>query len=190
MEHTVLMTEQMTEQSLLAACRDGSREAFESLFLAHQKRVFSIALNFFGGDHSLAGDVTQQVFLKLFRKIGDFRAEAQFVTWLYRLTVNACIDERRRRRRFFSLGNLFGEACARRSPDEKAAEREIASEVQRALADLKPKFRLPILLRYVEGLSYEEIAEILDCSSGTVASRLSRGHKLLAGKLKHLKGKI
>src|SRR4030095_15449995 len=111
-------------------------------------------------------------------------------TWLYRITVNACLDEQRKSRRFLALDNVFGLFSPRRPQDERVYSREISGEVQKALAALKTKFRLPILLKYVEGLSYEEIAEVLDCSMGTVASRLNRGHKMLAQKLGHLKGKI
>lgn len=184
------MTEKITEQDLLAECRNGSRKAFESLYQANQRRVFSVALNFFGGKKEIAEDVTQQVFLKIFNKITDFRGDAELTTWIYRMTVNACIDEQRKTRRFFSIENFFGEFRARKTPDEKFEQREVSDEVQKAIATLKPKFRLPILLKYSEGLSYEEIAEILDCSMGTIASRLNRGHKMLAQKLAHLKKEI
>lgn len=193
MESVARMTENSAQTDLLAGCRNGDRGAFEQLFRTHQKRVFSVALNFFGGRSDLAEDVAQQVFLKLFRKIGDFRAEAEFTTWLYRVTVNACLDEQRRRRRRLNLADFFRfaeAASASSAQDEKIYEREISGEVQKALAALKPKYRLPILLKYSENLSYAEIAAILECSEGTVASRLSRGHKMLAEKLKHLKGKI
>jgi RNA polymerase sigma-70 factor (ECF subfamily) len=186
------MTESRTEDSLLAACRSGDRRAFETLYNQNQKRVFSVALNFFGGDRELAQDITQQVFLKMYARISDFRGEAELTTWVYRLTVNACIDEQRRRRRFFLLRDFFGvEATeSRKNQDERVHRREIADEVQKAVAALKPKFRLPILLKYVEGLSYQEIADILECSCGTIASRLNRGHKMLASRLGHLKGEI
>ena len=184
------MTEKRIEPDLLADCRNGSTDAFESLFLANQKRVFSVALNFFGGDESLAKDITQQVFLKIFYKVGEFRAEAEFTTWLYRMTINACIDEQRKARRFFSIENLFGDLRVKRAQDDKIQQREISEEVQKAIAALKPKFRLPILLKYVENLSYQEIAEVLDCSIGTISSRLNRGHKMLARKLEHLKSEI
>lgn len=184
------MTEKRTEQDLLAECKNGSREAFESLYNAHQRRVFSVALNFFGGDEALAKDITQQVFLKIFGSLRDFRGDARFTTWLYRMTVNACIDEQRKRRRFFSIENFFGEFKVKKTQDAHIQQREISEEVQKAVATLKPKFRLPILLKYVEGLSYEEIAKVLDCSIGTISSRLNRGHKMLAGKLGHLKNEI
>lgn len=190
MERVALMTEERTEKNLLAECKDGNRKAFETLFLTHQKRVFSVALNFFGGNRELAEDVTQQVFLKIYRKIGDFRGDSEFTTWLYQITVNACLDEQRKTRRFLAFEDFFGVFRAKRTQDERIYQKEISDEVQKAVAKLKPKFRLPLLLKYVEGLSYQEIAEILDCSSGTVASRLNRGHKMLAGKLSHLKNEL
>jgi RNA polymerase sigma-70 factor (ECF subfamily) len=190
MESAVRMTEKMTERDLLAECRNGSRRAFEALYRAHQRRVFSVALHFFGGDAAAAEDVTQAVFLKIFNKIGDFRGDSELTTWIYRMTVNACIDEQRRTRRFFSLETFLGEFRSRKTPDEKLERRETAGEVQKAIGALKPKYRLPILLKYSEGLSYEEIARVLGCSTGTVSSRLNRGHKLLAQKLKHLRNEF
>ncbi|CAN5597489.1 sigma-70 family RNA polymerase sigma factor [soil metagenome] len=190
MESVARMTEKMTEQDLLAECRNGSRRAFELLYQANQRRVFSVALNFFGGNREMAEDVTQQVFLKIFNKITDFRGDAEFTTWIYRMTVNACIDEQRKTRRFFSIENFFGEFRVKKTQDEKFEQRELADKVQKAIGELKEKFRLPILLKYSEGLSYEEIAKVLDCSIGTVSSRLNRGHKMLAQKLKHLKKEL
>jgi RNA polymerase sigma-70 factor (ECF subfamily) len=190
MERAPRMTEKMTEQDLLAECKNGNRRAFELLYRAHQRRVFSVALHFFGGNRAAAEDVTQAVFLKIYNKITDFRGASEFTTWVYRMTVNACIDEQRKTRRFFSIEIFFGEFRDKRTPDEKFERREVSSEVQKAIGELKPKYRLPILLKYSEGLSYEEIARVLDCSIGTIASRLNRGHKMLAQKLKHLKGEI
>lgn len=186
------MTEKITETDLLAECRSGSREAFRLLYAQNQSRVFSVALNFFGGRREVAEDITQQVFLKIFYKVGEFQGQSEFTTWLYRMTVNACIDEQRKTRRFLGFADFFGfgELKTKRTPDEKFEQKEVSNEVQKAIAELKTKFRLPILLKYTEGLSYEEIAKVLDCSTGTVASRLNRGHKMLAGKLKHLKNKI
>jgi RNA polymerase sigma-70 factor, ECF subfamily len=190
MERRILMSENKTERDLLAECRNGDREAFESLYETHQRKVFSVALNFFGGDDAVAKDITQQVFLKIFRRIGEFRGESEFTTWLYRTTVNCCIDEQRKRRRFFSLDFFFADFAVKKTQDDNIRRREICDAVQKAVAALKPKFRVPILLKYVENLSYEEIARILDCSKGTVASRLNRGHKMLADKLGHLKNEV
>lgn len=193
MEQIALMSENTIERETIAECKNGSSESFESLFINNQKRVFSVALNFFGGNSQLAEDVTQQVFLKFFVNLEGFRGDAELTTWLYRITINACIDEQRKTRRFSFFSDLFSisEPKTKRTPqDDKIHNREISGEVQRAVATLKTKFRLPILLKYVENLSYREIAEVLEISEGTVASRLNRGHKLLARKLEHLKNEI
>jgi RNA polymerase sigma-70 factor (ECF subfamily) len=127
------------------------------------------------------------VFLKVMREIARFRGEAAFSTWLYRLVVNACVDRARSRR-----GDVVGEdpatldsipASPTLSHEEMFASREVAASVQRAVATLPPKLRAAILLRYFEELSYSDMATALNCSMGTVASRLSRGHRLLAKKL-------
>lgn len=190
MESVARMSEKISEKDLFAECRNGSREAFESLYNLHQRRVFSVALNFFGGDIDKASDITQQVFLKFFTGKSDFRGESEFTTWLYRITVNACIDEQRKSRRFFGLADFFRLEDKKMKHDDRLQQKQISDEVQKIVATLKPKFRLPILLKYVEGLSYDEIAKVLDCSIGTVSSRLNRGHKMLAQKLGHLKGEI
>lgn len=186
-----VMSEKRVEEDLIAACLSGDDTALQTLFETHQRRVYSIALSFFGGDTEAAKDATQQVFLKLFVKMEQFRSEAEFTTWLYRIVVNTCIDEQRKRKRFLSLADIFGigEPRVKRTQEEKYERREMSDEVQKAVADLKPKLRLPILLKYVEGLSYEEIADVLEISPGTVASRLNRGHKTLARKLEHLKSR-
>src|SRR4029453_6144062 len=102
MERLVLVTENRSNTDLLSECRNGSREAMRTLYLENQRRVYSIALNFFGGDSERASDVTQQVFLKLLKKM-DFRGESEFNTWLYRMTVNQCMHESRQSKVFFKL---------------------------------------------------------------------------------------
>ena len=152
------------------------------------KTKCSPSLSILRGDRSVAEDVTQQIFLKLFTAIRQFRGDSEFTTWLYRLVVNACLDESRRRRRLLP----WGETVAMRNPSDKKpqekqyARLEVAEAVRAAIGELKPKFRLPILLKYIEGLSYEEIASVMGCSKGTVASRLNRGHSQLAKRLSHL----
>lgn len=192
MENVAYLPQVKLENNVIADVRRGNRDAMHELFVAHQRRVFSIALNYFGGDHAKADDVTQQVFLKLFTSM-NFRGESEFSTWLYRLTVNACIDETRRSRRWFGLADWFSgntEPVANFSLDDELGNEELAGEVQTAIGKLKPIYRLPIILRYVEDLSYQEIADVTGCSIGTVSSRINRGHKLLAQRLDHLRGEI
>lgn len=194
------MNETRNEERLIEACRQGDREAFRQLFELHKDRVWSIALHFIG-DETAARDISQQVFLKLFTAINRFRGEAMFSTWLYRMTVNACLDEQRRRKRFLSFDffktgdgelNTMDKQQARQFDqglvqEDRHAQLELSTAVKSAVKELKPKLRIAILLKYFEGLSYEEMAAALGCSAGTVASRLNRGHKELARKLAHLK---
>ncbi len=191
MERHALAIENPSNTDLLAECRNGSREAMHALYVENQRRVYSIALNFFGGDRDKADDVTQQVFLKLLRKM-DFRGESEFTTWLYRLTVNQCIDETRKTRRLLSFGDWFGPAdvVTKMSLNERLDSRDVSTQILAVVTSLKPKYRIPVLLKYVEELSYQEIAGVLDISIGTVSSRLNRAHKMLAGKLGHLRSEI
>lgn len=192
MENVAYLQPARIVNDLIADVRRGDRDAMHALFVEHQRRVFSIALNYFGGDHARADDVTQQVFLKLFTSM-TFRGESEFTTWLYRLTVNACIDETRKTRRWFGLADWFSgdrEPVAKLSLDDSIRTSELTNEVQTAIGALKPIYRLPIVLKYVEELSYQQIADVLGCSIGTVSSRINRGHKLLAEKLGHLKSEI
>jgi len=192
MEPRAAMAEQIINGQVIEACQHGDRDAFRVLFETYKDRVYSIAVYSFGGDRSIADDVTQQIFLKLFTAIKQFRGESEFTTWLYRLVVNACMDERRRNRRLLSLGEtretVVKNAAAKKQQEKQYARSELAQAVRAAINQLKPKFRLPILLKYVEGLSYEEIASVMGCSKGTVASRLNRGHGQLAKHLSHLRG--
>lgn len=176
------------QPDLIAQVRGGDRAAMRAIYVEHQRKVYSIALNYFGGDASKAEDVTQQVFLKIFTNM-SFRGDSELTTWLYRMTVNACIDETRKNRRWFALGDWFTDDKTARLDDEIRSG-EISEQVRRVVGSLKPEYRLPVVLKYVEGLSYQQIAEVLGCSIGTVSSRLNRAHKLLADKLGHLKGEV
>ncbi|MEK6285984.1 MAG: sigma-70 family RNA polymerase sigma factor [Acidobacteriota bacterium] len=191
MEQLAIMSERQTEAETIEACKQGDRDAFHDLFEAHKDRVYTIAFHY-SGDEAMARDVCQQVFLKLFTSINQFREDSQFTTWLYRIVANACADEHRKRKRFvpFSPEIEARNMVAKGSQEEAYNKRQVAESVRGAIAELTPKLRLPILLKYVEGLSYDEIAESLGLSIGTVSSRLNRGHKMLARKLDHLRGEL
>ena len=181
------MADQLIDGRVIEACRQGDRAAFQLLFETYKDKVFSIAV-YSSGDRSLAEDITQQIFLKLFTAIRQFRGDSEFTTWLYRLVVNACLDEKRRRRKLLPLGETVGmrNPSDKRPQEKQYARLEVAEVVRAAIGELKPKFRLPILLKYIEGLSYEEIASVMGCSKGTVGSRLNRGHNQLAKRLSYL----
>lgn len=192
MESQAVMAEWTIDGGLIRACQEGDREAFRLLFESYKDKVFSIALYSFSGDESAAGDVTQQTFLKLMNSINQFRFESEFTTWLYRIVVNVCIDEQRRRKRFLPWGESMpiSKSEEKRPQERHFARVEISDAVRSAISELKPRFRLPILLKYIEGLSYEEIAAVMNCSKGTVASRLNRGHRQLASRLSYLRDQI
>ena len=176
---------------IIAACRSGDREAFRALYGMYKDRVYSIALYFFHGDVAAASDVTQQVFLKLMTSINQFRGDAEFSTWLYRMVVNACTDTARKRKTdAVNTDPVVIEAyAAPGSQEEDYARAQTADSVRAAVSALPAKLRIAVLLRYFDDLSYEQMAEALHCSMGTVASRLSRGHKALAERLKSVIGK-
>lgn len=192
MEQRAVMAEQIVDERVIEACQAGDREAFRLLFETYKDRVFSIAVYSFGGDEAAASDVSQQIFLKLMTSIKQFRGDSAFTTWLYRLVVNACTDEQRKRKRFLPFADpaTMSKVEERRPQEKRYAKLEIADSVQAAIKQLRPKLRMAILLKYVEDLSYEEIAGVLGCSKGTVASRLNRGHQLLARKLVHLRNEV
>jgi RNA polymerase sigma-70 factor, ECF subfamily len=173
-------------EEILESCRIGDRDAIRVLYETYKDRVYSISLNFFHGDQATASDITQQVFLKLITGIHQFKGESTFSTWLYRLVVNACHDAARRRKSVHPSSDcaqvrelpIFG------SHEDEYARAQLALSVRAAVSALPPKYRMAVLLRYFDDLSYEQIAKVLRCSMGTVASRLSRGHKMLAEYLK------
>ena len=131
----MMVAEQLIDGRVIEACQQGDRAAFQLLFETYKDKVFSIAVYSSGGDRAVADDVTQQIFLKLFTAIRQFRGESEFTTWLYRLVVNACLDERRRRRRLLP----WGETVAMSNPSEKKpqekqyARLEVAEAVQAAI---------------------------------------------------------
>ena len=185
------MREREIDDQTIEACKRGDRVAFQQLFETYKDKVYSVAFHFCG-DESMASDAAQQVFLKLFSAIAQYRHDAEFTTWLYRIVVNTCVDEQRKRRRFvpFSPEVEVKNMVTRSTQEESYSRRQVADSVRTAIAGLSPKLRLPILLKYVEELSYDEIAETLGLSKGTVASRLNRGHKTLARKLAFLRDEV
>jgi RNA polymerase sigma-70 factor (ECF subfamily) len=174
--------------AIIESCRSGERDAFRALYDCYKDRVYSIALYFFHGDHTVAGDVTQEVFLKVMTSIRQYRGDAAFSTWLYRLVVNACMDTARRRKSGVAIagGASLDLIAGPGTQEDDIAREQMSASVRAAVSALPPKFRMAVLLRYFEDLSYEQMARTLHCSMGTVASRLSRGHKLLGERLKSL----
>jgi RNA polymerase sigma-70 factor (ECF subfamily) len=173
---------------VIEACQRGDWDAFRLLFEAHRDRVYSIALRYCG-DESAAMDIAQETFLKLFSSIQGYRGNASFESWLYRIVVNRCLDHQRRGRRLipFLEGLLDIVSAPADSVLQELLRAEMEKDVQKIVQTLAPEQRIVVVLRYTEGLAYEEIAEVLGCSAGTVASRLNRAHKVLERRLSHLR---
>ncbi|MCB1049698.1 MAG: sigma-70 family RNA polymerase sigma factor [Acidobacteria bacterium] len=165
----------------LRAAQSGCSDAFRCLYETYQPMVARTLYYLCPRDQSLA-DLEQEVFLKIFKKIGQFRQESQLSTWIYRITVNTAMDHVRRLRPFSELGQWIHEWFENdeQAPDTQLIRREQVGQVRLALAELSPKLQAILVLRYVEDRSYEEIGRILDIQTGTVASRLHRAHQSLA----------
>jgi RNA polymerase sigma-70 factor, ECF subfamily len=172
----------------LAQARSTRRVAMGVLYERFRERVYNVALRVVGNADE-ASDVLQDVFLLLFRKIHRFRERAFFASWVYRITVNVALDHLRRRRRaplpIATEALLDGpqETGDLSSPELKLAGRDLERHVRTALGNLSPRLRIVIVLRYLEGLAYGDIGEILECSIGTVKSRLNRAHAAMRREL-------
>jgi RNA polymerase sigma-70 factor (ECF subfamily) len=185
------------DRVLLEGLRAGEDDAYETLILRYEQPVFSIVSRMLE-DPSAAPDVTQEVFLKIFRKIDGFRGESSLKTWIYRIAVNEARNHRRwfgrHRRQEVTLEPLAGEKSTGvslpdqgPSPYELARDHETQELIESALQRVSGNYRAALVLREVEGLRYEEIAEILGISLGTVKSRILRGRESLR---KQLAGRV
>ena len=179
---------------LIESLRLGLGAAYEELIGRFQQPVYTLALRLLG-DPSEAADVVQEVFLKVFRNIGSFRGQSSLKTWIYRITVNEAHNSRRwffrHRRGEIELDKEADSARnwkeiipdSGRSPFDVALEREQRVIIEAALERINPIFREAVVLRDITDLSYEEIAEILGVSLGTVKSRILRGREALREEL-------
>jgi RNA polymerase sigma-70 factor (ECF subfamily) len=180
------------DDELVRRLRTGEEAAYEALLARFQQPVYNLAFRLLS-DPGDASDAVQEVFLKVFRNVGHFRRQSSLKTWIYRITVNEAHNQRRWffRHRSREVG-LDGEpeegrsrciADSARSPFDCAFDREKHVLIENALAHINPLFREVVVLRDVEDLSYEEIAEVLQISLGTVKSRIMRGREALREEL-------
>jgi RNA polymerase sigma-70 factor (ECF subfamily) len=157
------------EAELLEACRAGDRRALEALYHRYKRRVYSLVVRIAGA--SDAEEVSQEVFVRIFRGIAKFRGESALGTWIYRLAVNAALSHVERR----PARGEGDEALAQiPAAEEPARDPRLAARLEAALAKLPHGYRAAIVLHDVEGLSHEEIATILGCRVGTSKSQLSK----------------
>lgn len=190
------------DEDLVLRAQAGDRGAFDLLVIRYKDRVYNLCYQKLG-DPDEALDASQEAFLKAYRAIGSFEGKSKFFTWIFRIAVNCAFTQRRKRKRSRALGSLSldrgGAAEAedddggggvieapdlRAEPAGTALAAERAQVVSGAIASLEEEHERIVLLRDVEGLAYEEIAEILGCQVGTVKSRLHRARLALREKLK------
>lgn len=184
----------MSEEQLIRRAQQGDNSAFEQLLLAHQKKVYNLCLRMAANPDD-ALDLSQEAFIKAWRALGQYQFEANFSTWLFRLTSNVCIDflRRKKRRQETSLTENYDDSDegaelslpdANPLPEQQAITNETKIELARAMGQLAPDHREILQLRVVEDLPYEQIADILGVRVGTVKSRLARARLSLRKILK------
>ena len=178
---------EIDERALIQRCIGGDATAFEPLVEKYRQRVWRLAYQVLH-DREEAWDVAQEAFVRAFHSLPTFRGQSAFYTWLFRITVNVATDRHRQRgaqARAFGPERVSEEEWARTTPDpgggpeQQAARKEQRERIRSALDALPPKARTIIMLSDVEGLSYREIAEVLNCPIGTVMSRLHNARKRL-----------
>ena len=175
------------EMRVIRDVLDGDTDRFEELVHAYEKGIYNLCLRILG-DEQDALDATQEAFFKAFRSLSSFRGESRFSTWLHRLAGNICLDMLRRRPGAPVLSTDDDDAPLfladdSPSPQDLLERKEIRRAVSEALALLPPEFRQAVVLRDVNGLSYEEIADVTGLEAGTVKSRIYRARKKLAAAL-------
>lgn len=184
------------EYKLIQKAINGDASAFESLIIPYEKKVYNIALQMFKNEHD-AYDASQEVLIKVYRNLNKFKFESAFSTWLHRLAMNTCIDEYRKRKRHMthttSMDQHSSESDApvrqykdpNRTPEEQVLQQEVVGEVREALESLKEEQKMIIIYRDINGMTYDEIAQVYECSLGTVKSRIARARKALKDHIIH-----
>jgi RNA polymerase sigma-70 factor (ECF subfamily) len=191
--------EHLPEAGLISRLRSGDLTAFEELVAHFERPVYSLCFRLLG-DAEEARDAAQETFLKVYRGLGGFRGEAGLKTWIYRIAINQAMNQKRwwrRRHRDESisldiargqsdttLGNTLPARTS--SPEELAISSERERSIMRELDEIKQEYRVALILREIEELSYEEIADTLGISIGTVKSRIARGREELRRRVKDL----
>ncbi len=181
-----MVSEGISDAECVGRLQQGKTDAFEILVRRHQKTIFNLAYRMLG-DYDEAAETTQETFLSAYRAIGRFRGEANFSTWLYRIALNHANTRRKsiaiRQRRTVPLDTAEPLYDYHLDPAATADQREIQRHVQQALESLEPNEAMIILLRDLQDISYEEVAQILEIPVGTVKSRLHRARQALKSRL-------
>jgi len=177
-----------TDEELVSLVVAGQIDVFAALYERFYSRVYRMAYGM-TGQHQAAEDLVQDVFVRAYQKLKLFAGQSSFATWFYRLALNHCLNHcksERKRLRLQTTDLVQTPAVPAKQMEDRVLGKELQTEVHRALLSLKPRMRMIVILRDIEGLSYQEIADRMNCSMGTLASQLKRARTLLARKLEHL----
>ena len=181
-----MVSEAISDAECVRKLQRGEPDAFETLIRRHQKTIFNLAYRMLG-DYDEAAEISQEVFLSAYRAIGNFRGEANFSTWLYRIALNHATTRRKslntRQQRSVPIENTEPASDPHPGPAETMEKKEIRQRVQQALNRLDPEDAAVILLRDLQDVPYEEVARVLDLPIGTVKSRLHRARQALKSEL-------
>mgnify|MGYP003326782839 CR=1 FL=1 len=187
------MTPEQSDLALVERVQRGERSAFDVLVLRYQQKVLKLVLRYVR-DPMEAEDVAQEAFIKAYRAIGSFRGDSAFYTWIYRIAINTAknaLVARKRRPVDYGIdtqdpeqGALEARLTDGETPEQLALTDEIRETVNLAMGDLPEELRTAIVLREIDGLSYEEIAESMDCPVGTVRSRIFRAREAIDRRLR------
>lgn len=181
------MSESLEIQDDWSLVRDhlaGDPDAFRKIYEKYGDKVFASAYRIVG-EHHAAADLTQEIFVKVYDELRSFKYQSKLSTWLFRVCVNHAINKANEIRRHTRIREKIGRE-GRGDPGGTREGRPLDEQIQKAIQALSPKLRAIVSLRYLEGLSYEEIAEVLEVSLGTVKSRLFLAHETLRPLLKDL----
>jgi len=179
-------------QNLINRCKNGDRDSFNELVIMYQSKVINIAYGILC-DSEDAADAAQEVFIKVYRSIGNFKEQSSLSTWIYRITVNVCTDILRKNgkhSKVLSINSAYSEEGQdfdikdeSQTPEEATETKETQLEVRRAISTLKDEYRAVLTLYDIEGLSYDRISAVLQIPVGTVKSRLNRARFALKKEL-------
>ena len=177
-----------SDERLLARFLDGEEEAFEALLVRYEAPLRKVAYGLVR-DWGLAEDIAQDAFIRAYRKAATYRGGASVKAWLYRIAINRAYDELRRlqRKKEVSLEQAGIRELGQTSTEAIAEANELQRQIALALAELRPDYRTPLVLREIEGMTYREIAEFLGWPLGTVQIRIHRGRLELRSRLAALK---
>ena len=176
----------MSDEELVARSRGGDLDSFNQLVLRWERPIYALAYRVIGREED-ARDVAQETFLRAFRALGGFKGQSKFSSWLYRITLNLCRDWIRRERRTpiaqmpegVDLVELAGETTPSESIEELVSRKQLSDAVAKAMALLPDEQRTAIILKEYHGLTFQEIADLLDCPLSTVKTRLYQGLTVL-----------